>query len=159
MDLPRIFAIIATVILATLAYYLGGKFEKPFMSFLRRFSSSLKTNSSRRMKPSKSHLSQIALVLFLIYLVRQLTKKSEQKQDFPPLAKALLYIFLSEQDRENILGDLQEEYILKRETLPIRKAIIWAYAQAIMSTWPLIWRAIKLRLFAFFGKWVRHNIS
>ena len=63
----------------------------------------------------------------------------------PKIAGRLLSLLLSEQDRENVMGDLQEAYhelIAKSGRL---KARLWIYNQVITSAWPLVRKAISRR--------------
>jgi hypothetical protein len=63
----------------------------------------------------------------------------------PRLAKFLIEIILEKVDRENILGDLEEEYserIALRGTL---KTKLWFYKQVLFSVWPLFHKEIRRR--------------
>jgi hypothetical protein len=62
----------------------------------------------------------------------------------PKLAAYLLYLFLSKHDRENIPGDLAEEY--ETIILPefgLRRATLWFWKQVFCSIWPVIAPRLK----------------
>jgi hypothetical protein len=62
----------------------------------------------------------------------------------PKFADYLLYFFLSKHDRENIPGDLAEEY--ETIILPdfgLRAAKVWYWKQVICSIWPIVAPRLK----------------
>ncbi len=73
------------------------------------------------------------------------TLSAQKLSRYPPKsAKYLIYLFLPATDRENIAGDLAEEY--QTIILPefgLRRARFWYWKQVICSIWPLI--GIRLR--------------
>ena len=64
--------------------------------------------------------------------------------EMPPLgAQRLLYFVLPRKNRQDIIGDLAEEY--KTEILPRlgrRGAVVWYWSQAIRSVAPVVYRAL-----------------
>jgi hypothetical protein len=74
----------------------------------------------------------------------------------PPLLGELLLslILLSKEDRDNILGDLIEEYRKMETKWGRRYADRWFYGQVLRSVWPLIRRALWWLLLA----WIRRRI-
>jgi hypothetical protein len=73
----------------------------------------------------------------------------------PKFGEYLLYLFISERDREYLIGDLTEEYLEIRSRLGRRVANIWYYKQVSSSIWPLSKRAVQRRLVTWFGDLVR----
>lgn len=76
----------------------------------------------------------------------------------PSLAEKLLLLFLSKNDRENLIGDLAEEYI----DIELRHghlfAGFWYWKQAMASVYPLIKKAFRWSLFAWLAHWIRGRI-
>lgn len=58
-------------------------------------------------------------------------------QHVPKFAEYLLH-FLPKKDREQLLGDLEEEYRGIYKKFGRRKATFWYYCQVVMSFWPYI---------------------
>ncbi len=57
----------------------------------------------------------------------------------PEMARYLLHLFLSKRDRQNLIGDLIEEYqTVQLHEFGVRKANFWFWKQAICSVWPII---------------------
>lgn len=73
----------------------------------------------------------------------------------PKFGESLLYLFLSKRDQEYLIGDLAEEYLEIQSKLGRKAANIWYYRQVSSSIWPLSKKAIRWRLLARFGDWVR----
>lgn len=87
--------------------------------------------------------------------------KSRGNRVIPPeLGEFLFYLFLSRAERENLIGDLQEEYLEVHSKFGKPKANIWYYKQVFTSLYPLIRRfVIKWGLIGVIGKWVSKIIS
>lgn len=80
----------------------------------------------------------------------------------PKFAEFLLCFFLvqSREERENLLGDLQEEYTWFLLRFGRMKARLWVYKQVCTSIWPLLRRKLlKLTVLAGFSEWVRRLIA
>jgi hypothetical protein len=75
----------------------------------------------------------------------------------PQLGEFALYMILSKEDREYLIGDLAEEYIDVRLKFGKRKASIWYYKQVLTSVWPIICKSIRLGLLAWVAEWVRRH--
>lgn len=67
---------------------------------------------------------------------------NREKKELPKVADHLLYLVTSEEYRENLVGDLIEEYSELQARFGERYARIWFYRQVIASFWPLFRRAI-----------------
>jgi hypothetical protein len=76
----------------------------------------------------------------------------EKEPDALPLAARLLKTLLLDEDRENIIGDIAEEFSLFEAKL---KAHLWLYKQVFTSAWPLICKRIEKKLASVFRKSVR----
>ena len=67
-----------------------------------------------------------------------MARKVSSKDETPPeAAEDLLYIFLPREDREALLGDLEEEYwtdILPK--LGVKRAKRWYWGRALINIWP-----------------------
>ncbi len=74
-------------------------------------------------------------------------------------AERLLYFFLPKEVRENLLGDLQEEYPEMRRKLGSRSAKWWLYKQVMTSLWPMLQTAgrdlAKWGLIGWFEEFIR----
>jgi hypothetical protein len=64
----------------------------------------------------------------------------------------LKLMLLSNNDQNNIIGDLLEEYLQFNSKL---RGYLWLYKQLIKSASPLIYKALKRRLAARFGERIR----
>ena len=77
----------------------------------------------------------------------------------PQFGEYLLYFFLSKKERDNILGDLQEEYSEVFLKFRKTKARIWFYKQVFTSIWPLLRRAVlKWAALGGIGEWIRRIV-
>jgi hypothetical protein len=78
----------------------------------------------------------------------------------PKFGEYLIYLFISRNIRDNLLGDLQEEFLEVYGKFEERKARIWYYNQVLKSLYPLIRRfIIKWGLIGLIGKWVSKIMS
>lgn len=78
----------------------------------------------------------------------------------PRNVEYLLYLFLRNEDRDVVIGDLIETYgkVLKR--FDKRRADFWFYKQVIGSLWPLLKRAaVKIGALVWLGHILRRLIS
>lgn len=79
-----------------------------------------------------------AALLFLVFVAVLLRNQRNSHHGIPPVAKSLIQILSSARDTENIIGDLQEEYLVIVENLGTFKAKIWLYKQTLLSACPLL---------------------
>jgi hypothetical protein len=57
----------------------------------------------------------------------------------PEMARYVLHLLLSRRDRQNLIGDLIEEFqTVQLPEFGVRKANFWFWEQAISSVWPII---------------------
>ena len=56
----------------------------------------------------------------------------------PPRFGRYMLCYLPQKIRDEVIGDLEEEYHIKYHALGKRKAMIWYYRQIIASLWPFI---------------------
>jgi hypothetical protein len=76
----------------------------------------------------------------------------------PPLGEFALYMLLSKEDREYLIGDLEEEFIEVQAKFGSKKASVWYYKQVMTSIWPLMRKGIRVGLLAWIGEWIRRRI-
>jgi hypothetical protein len=76
----------------------------------------------------------------------------------PQLGERALYLILSKQDRENLIGDLAEEYAEVQSKHGTRFAAIWYWKQVGASVFPLTIKAIRWFLYAGIVEWFRRHI-
>lgn len=69
-------------------------------------------------------------------------KEAEDVSAPPRFAEYLLYLFIPKLQRQNLLGDLQEEYLEVSERFGKKRATFWFYKQVGTSLWPLFRRSI-----------------
>lgn len=106
------------------------------------------------------------LILFLIgaiYFYASVIFSAWNKM-FPPSRKilwhskskaclrSLMRLILSEEEEENIVGDLLEEF---QQFASNAKAYLWLSKQLTKSVWPLIYKNVTSRLASYFGERVR----
>lgn len=81
----------------------------------------------------------------------------------PPRFAAYLLRFLPKEQRDALLGDLEEEYWEIYDQHGKRQAQVWYWCQALTSFGPLLWRAVrnltKWGVLAWLGDVVRRIIS
>ncbi len=63
----------------------------------------------------------------------------------PKIAEYLLFLFIPKQNRNAVLGDLEEDYHLAFEKYGLKKAQFFYWWQVVRSIWPLI-SAVVLKL-------------
>ncbi|HEV2864240.1 MAG TPA: permease prefix domain 2-containing transporter [Pyrinomonadaceae bacterium] len=86
----------------------------------------------------------------------------EDIEGYQPPAKASCFLsrLLDDRDKEIVLGDLTEQYILKVEHVGKRRADGWFYVEVARSLWPLAKRSVaKAVRFAMIGEWIRRMIK
>lgn len=76
----------------------------------------------------------------------------------PRLAERVLYLALSKKARENLIGDLAEEYAGLRVRHGVRFANLWYRKQVCGSLLSLVPRAIRWGLLASAVEWVRRQL-
>ena len=69
----------------------------------------------------------------------------------PAKAESLLSLFLSKAEREGAIGDLDEKFQLKVDSLGRARAVRWLYSEVLRSAWPLLRR----RASALLARWLR----
>lgn len=81
----------------------------------------------------------------------------------PRFAEYLLYIFLPKRSRDNMLGDLEEEYYKAYRRYGYRYAQVFYWSQVVRSLWPLIaalvQKALKWGVLGWLGHAIRRLIS
>lgn len=77
----------------------------------------------------------------------------------PKFGEYLIYLFLSRQDRVNILGDLMEDYGTIESKFGRPAAVFWYYKQVVASIPPCVWkRLFKWGTITAIGDWFRRHI-
>ena len=99
--------------------------------------------------------------MFILNSPLQVLSPPEADKSRPPqFGEYILYLFLLKKDRDNVLGDLQEEYSEVLLKFGRTKAKIWYYKQVYTSIWPLLRRALlKWTALIGIGEWIRRLIS
>lgn len=83
----------------------------------------------------------------------------EARSGPPKFGEYLIFMFLSKQDRINLIGDLEEEYRESQERFGRRPAIFWYYKQVFASIGPVLWKQlVKWGVLAWIGEWIRRHI-
>lgn len=111
-------------------------------------------------------LSTVLLIhLQRFWLQRPLKSRYQQSlaasllsSDPPQLAQYLLW-YLPRNQRESVMGDLAEDFQCLVTHFGRRKAVVWYYAQVVMSFWPYLERALaKLLRLGVFG-WIAEKFG
>jgi hypothetical protein len=89
--------------------------------------------------------SLITVGALLLFGIISSTSKSENSNP-PQLAELLLEKILSKEERENLIGDLAEEFTERQSVYGIRSTNFWYWRQVKNSAWPIIQVRIKLAL-------------
>jgi hypothetical protein len=77
----------------------------------------------------------------------------------PKLGEYLIYLFVSRQDRINMIGDLAEDFCTIQRKFGRSLALAWYYKQIIASIPPSAWKALfKWGTLATIGDWLRRHI-
>jgi hypothetical protein len=76
----------------------------------------------------------------------------------PNLAEKLLLLFLSRNDRANLIGDLAEEFTEIELKHGSRFADLWYWKQTLASVFPLTKKALRWSLFAWLGNFIRRHV-
>src|ERR1017187_6067703 len=61
----------------------------------------------------------------------------------PPNAEFLFYLFMTPQNCDAIVGDLEERYKLIHKTFGRRRANFWYWTQTVLSLGPIVWAWTK----------------
>jgi hypothetical protein len=91
-------------------------------------------------------------------LASPFSKRSGDEADggrFPAVVEHLLSLILSDEDKENIIGDFHEEYSEVIKNNSFRMARAWVYKQVVKSVLPYVCNRIKERLAARFTERIR----
>lgn len=81
-----------------------------------------------------------------------------QIREPPKRAVQLLLLLLTKEARENLIGDLAEEFIDIQVKHGMTFARVWYWKQVAGSAWPLMKKAVRWGLLASIGEWVRRLI-
>ncbi len=73
----------------------------------------------------------------------------------PPYGERFLYLMLSKEDRENLIGDLAEEFAALQVRHGRKFAKVWYWKQVCGSLLPLIKRVVRWGLLASAVEWFR----
>jgi hypothetical protein len=76
----------------------------------------------------------------------------------PKRAEQLLLLVLNKQEREYLVGDLEEEFKQIAAKHGARYAKLWYYKQVAASAWPMMRKAAGWGLLASVGAWIRKFI-
>lgn len=76
----------------------------------------------------------------------------------PKRAEQLLLLLLTKEDRENLIGDLAEEFVDIQAKHGTTFARVWYWKQVTSSAWPLLTKVCRWGLWAAIGEWVRRLI-
>ena len=87
----------------------------------------------------------MAVIASLSFLLVQLkkNKRSDEPERPPHFAQLALRFLLTEDAKDNVIGDLTEEYAEKQTELGRRGAQAWYYKQALLSMAPLLWHRVR----------------
>lgn len=92
------------------------------------------------------------------FIRRRAPAASLPSSDPPQLAQYLLW-YLPRNQREPVMGDLAEDFQRLVTHFGRRKAVVWYYAQVVMSFWPYLERALaKLLRWGVFG-WIAEKFG
>lgn len=92
------------------------------------------------------------LSAFAVGRLRQTYLKLPSRVKTKKLLRRVLNLILTEEEQENISGDLREEYLhFESKT----EGCIWLYRQVIRSIPPLAYNNLKSRLASYFGERIR----
>lgn len=109
----------------------------------------------------KSLWSLIGIGFFLhvaeVYFLISLYRSNRDYQLHPPkFGEYLFQLLISKENRENMLGDLAEEYAYIQTKFGARKAKVWYYKQALSSIWPLLQHGIRLTGYHSIARFIGH---
>lgn len=76
----------------------------------------------------------------------------------PKHGERVLLMLLSKDERENMIGDLAEEFAKIADKHGARFAKVWYWRQVVESTWPLLKRALRWGLLAYAWDLIRRLI-
>ena len=85
-------------------------------------------------------------------------KGSKKSHVPPPLGERLLMLILTKEERLNIPGDLEEEYVTVATKHGERYAKLWYYKQVAASAWPMIRKGLRGGVIVSVGKWIRRSL-
>lgn len=106
--------------------------------------------------PSFLIVCSVSLIYFIFSpIVRELFWISQQlvrRRKSKTRSRRLVRFLLTEEDEENIIGDLREEYLQFHSK---SEAHLWLYKQVLKSIAPLIYKTAKSRLASYLGERVR----
>jgi hypothetical protein len=80
--------------------------------------------------------------------------RAQGKTDPPKHAEQLLLLILCKRDRDNLMGDLEEDFRKVQAKQGIRFARLWYWKQALGSAWPLIRKLGRCATVAIAVKWL-----
>jgi hypothetical protein len=94
------------------------------------------------------YLLRLAVVMLVLIgcvglIARQISNPRFRAIRPPMKAEFLFYVFLSKNDCDAIVGDLEERFKLMRKKFGARKANLWYWIQATRSIGPIAWAWTK----------------
>jgi len=133
-----------------------------FASVLAPVGAALGVWLSHRLKTGNGSVAEISVIAFCCGLIHlfalSLGKKvfpfaqSRNSSTAPPLnAEFLFYLFLSPQNADAIVGDLEERYRFLNKKFGRHRANFWYWFQTFVSLRPIIWAAMKKPLATLAG--------
>lgn len=136
------------------------KKRKVVASTRKNTTSAFEDLAVQRGGPHQPNFTGLLVITLLLDIVEQLRihKGTMSGQRPPELGEFALYLILSKEDREYLIGDLREEFIEVRARFGSKKASVWYYKQVLTSAWPLIRKAIRLGVIAWIGEWIRRRV-
>jgi hypothetical protein len=122
-------------------------------AIVRRKGTGKSAHFAKLFEDEKSQIPRELGWLLILFFVMVISSKSRRTPDEienlgsatsrpPANAEYLLHLVLQKEERDAVIGDLNEEYgyILNRFGRP--RADIWFYKQVFQSVWPFLRRAI-----------------
>ena len=89
---------------------------------------------------------------FILWTLISISLKPRFRNASNHLQRRLISLALSDEDKENVIGDLSEEF---REFKSKRRAYIWLCKQVLKSVLPLVYKNLRGRLAFYFGERIR----
>lgn len=135
------------------------KKKKATLALAKKRKSDL-ADASKFNSPEQSIIRVVALIEACLSIAKRLSRLSASKPSHrpPQLGEFALYMILSKEDREYLIGDLEEEFVKVQAKFGTKKARVWYYKQVLTSAWPMIRKALRFGLLAWIGEWFRRRI-
>jgi hypothetical protein len=103
----------------------------------------VQSDSTEKTVSTRNTLSYIPRSSSDSYFQKLFPFKKSKRIRPPVFAEYLLHLFLSKQDRDPFLGDMEQEFREIYQKFHARKANFWYYKQVLLSLWPLLCAARK----------------